>query len=243
MILRRVWTWLTTGANWQGADGILQRLQEHIIYTLITMLIACLIAIPLGTWIAHTGRGRWLVTLANTARAVPSLGLLFVAAMWAGPRLSGNYAYTVPSIFVLVILALPPILAGAHSGVTEVDPAARDAARGMGMTSGQVFAKVELPCALPLIFSGVRSATLQVVATATIAASVGLGGLGRYLIDGLAQSSYDVMVGGSVLVAVLALLIDLLLAAVQRAVTSPGLRRQTSSPTRRHRALQPKEST
>ena len=223
MILEKVWQWLTDGVNWSGPNGIPMRLQEHVIYSLITVLIAAAIAIPLGTWIAHTGKGKWLVTAANAARAVPSLGLLFVAAMFAGPRLSGDLAYTAPSIVVLVILAIPPIVAGAYAGVSEVDPAARDAAKGMGMTGGQVFTRVELPNALPLIFSGLRSATLQVIATATNAAAVSLGGLGRYLIDGLAQSKYEVMVGGSLLVALLALAVDLLFALIQRTVVSPGL--------------------
>lgn len=223
MILSKVWDWLTAGSHWSGDAGIPHRLEQHLVYSLITLVIAAAIAIPLGTWIAHTGKGRWLISAANAARAIPSLGLLFVAALWAAPRLSGNLVYTAPSIFVLVLLAIPPILAGAHAGVSEVDPAARDAAYGIGMTGREVFGKVELPCALPLIFSGLRSATLQVIATATIAASVGLGGFGRYLIDGLAQSQYEVMVGGSLLVAVLALIVDLLFATVQRSVVSPGL--------------------
>ncbi len=228
MILTKVWDWLTAGSNWSGDAGIPHRLEQHLIYSAITLLIAAAIAIPLASWIAHTGKGRWLISLANAARAVPSLGLLFVAALWAGPRLSGDLAFTAPSIFVLVILAIPPILAGTHAGISEVDPAARDAAYGLGMSGSEVFTKVELPCALPLIFSGLRSATLQVIATATIAASVGLGGFGRYLIDGLAQSQYEVMVGGSLLVAVLALIVDLVLAAVQRTVVSPGLTGATS---------------
>lgn len=228
MILEKVWQWLTDGANWSGPNGIPVRLEEHLIYSFVTVLIAAAIGIPLGTWIAHSGRGRWLVTAANAARAVPSLGLLFVASMWAGSRFSSDLgAYIAPSIVVLVILAIPPILAGAYAGVSEVDPAARDAAKGMGMTGGQVFGRVELPNALPLLFSGLRSATLQVIATATIAASVSLGGLGRYLIDGLAQSRYDIMVGGSVLVALLALVIDLLFGLVQRFVVSPGLTGRT----------------
>lgn len=235
MILTDVWNWFADSANWSGPNGIPIRIWEHLLYSVVTLVIAAAIAIPLGTWIAHTGRAKWLVSAANAARAVPSLGLLFVVAMLAAPRLSGDLAFTVPSIIVLVILALPPILAGAHSGVTEVPPDARDAAHGMGMTGTEVFKQVELPVALPLIFSGLRGAMLQIIATATIAASISLGGLGRYLIDGLALSEYHVMVGGSLLVAALALIIDLLLALVQRAVVSPGLsgstrRRRTSAP-------------
>ncbi|WP_446666773.1 ABC transporter permease [Flexivirga sp. B27] len=223
MIISQTWQWLIDGSHWTGANGILHRIEEHVLYTIITLLIASLIALPLGAWIAHSGRGGWLVSIANALRAIPSLGLLCVIGMWASGRVSGDLALTGPSIVVLVVLAIPPLLAGAHSGVSEVDPAARDAAKGMGMTGAQVFGKVELPCALPLIFSGLRSACLQVIATATIAAFLGIGGLGRYLLDGQASGEYQVMIGGSVLVALLALVIDLLFGLVQRYAVSPGL--------------------
>ncbi|YAL83554.1 ABC transporter permease [Dermacoccaceae bacterium W4C1] len=223
MILSDVWSWLTDGANWSGSEGIPTRILEHLWYTGLTLAIAALIAIPLGVWIAHSGKGKWLVTAANALRAVPSLGLLFILSMLLGSRLSGDLAFVAPSIIALVVMAIPPILAGAYSGVSEVDPAARDAARGMGMTGTEVLRKVELPCALPLLFSGLRSATLQVVATATIAAYPGLGGLGRYIIDGLALSDYAQMIAGSILVAVLALLLDLVWSLVQAACVSPGL--------------------
>ena len=171
----------------------------------------------------HSGRGRWLVSLANSLRAVPTLGLLFAVALWLGPKISGDLAFTIPSIAVLVLLAIPPLLAGTYAGIEAVDPAARDAAKGVGMTSSQVLRQVELPNALPLLFSGVRSATLQVVATATIAAYIGLGGLGRYLIDGIALGDYPQTAGGAVLVAVLAVVLDGVLALVQRRAVSPGL--------------------
>ena len=126
-----------------------------------------------------------------------------------------------------MVLAIPPILAGAYAGVEQVDAAARDAARGMGMRGGEVLRKVEIPCAMPLIASGLRSATLQVVATATLAATVGLGGLGRFLIDGLSVRDYGQMAGGAILVAALALLVDLVAATLQRVVVSPGLTGKT----------------
>jgi osmoprotectant transport system permease protein len=128
------------------------------------MTLAAVLALPLGLWVGHTGRGRWLVTLANAARAVPSLGLLFAVAMFVGPRISSNLAFVIPSVVVLVLLAIPPLLSGADAGVRAVDPAARDAAYGMGMPGPEVLRGVELPCALPLLLSGVRSATLQVIA-------------------------------------------------------------------------------
>jgi len=216
--------WLTDSAHWSGYDGVLRRLVEHVEYSAVAVFIAAIIAIPLGLYVGHTGRGRFVVVnAAGAARAIPSLGLLFIAVMWVGPRLTGDAAFVVPCEIVLVVLAIPPILAGTYSGVQEVDAAARDAAKGMGMRDIEVLTKVEFPCALPLIFSGLRSAALQVVATATIAATVGLGGLGRFLIDGLSVRDYDQMAAGAVLVAGLALAIDVVFAIVQRYAVSPGL--------------------
>lgn len=231
-----VWRWLVDGSNWQGTTGIMHRLLEHLQYTGESVLIAAVIALPIGAVIGHSGRGKWIIAVANAFRAIPSLGLLFVVAMWFVSRLTGDAAYLVPTIVVLVILAIPPLLAGAYSGVSEVDPAARDAAFGMGMTGPQVLARVELPCALPLIFSGLRSATLQVIATATIAAAISVGGLGRFLIDGLANSDYIQMAGGSVLVAALALVADGILAALQRLVVPGGLRSASTSRRKRRAA-------
>lgn len=219
-----LWTWLSDPANWQGYDGIPARIVEHLEYSAVTLLLAALIGIPLGLWIGHTGRGRvLLVNLVNGMRSVPTLGLLFVAVLVVGPLLAGDIAFLVPSIFVLVVLAIPPIMAGAYAGVEGVDPGARDAARGMGMRPAEVLFRVEVPCALPLLFGGLRSAALQVVATATLAASVSLGGLGRFLIDGQAYRDYGQMAGGALLVAVLAMAVDLVLAGAQRLMVSPGL--------------------
>ncbi|TPG17309.1 ABC transporter permease [Pedococcus bigeumensis] len=216
--------WLTDSANWSGSDGVVARTVEHLWYSGISLFVACLIAIPLGLAIGHTGRGRFfVVNLAGAARAIPSLGLLYVMVLWLFPKLVGDSAFLVPSLIVLIVLAIPPLMAGAYAGVEGVDPAARDAAKGMGMTGGQVLAKVEVPNALPLIFSGFRSATLQVIATATLAAVAGTGGLGRFLIDGQKVRDYPQMASGALLVAVLALVVDLLLAVVQRYAVSPGL--------------------
>ena len=215
--------WLTSADAWSGADGILARLLEHVGYTLLVLVIAAAIAIPVGLWIGHSGRGRWLVTAANALRAVPTLGLLFALTLVLLPRLPGDAAFLVPSVIVLVLLAIPAILSGTYAGVEAVDPAARDAARGIGMTGSQVLWKVELPIALPLLLSGLRAAVLQVVATATVAAYVGLGGLGRFLIDGLATQDYAMTAGGAILVAFLALALDAPFALLGRVVVSPGL--------------------
>ncbi len=219
-----VLSWFTDPANWTGEDGIPNRLIEHLAYTGVTVLVAALIAIPLGLWVGHTGRARWLVSVANSVRAVPTLGLLFAVSLWLGPRIQGDLAFTLPSIAVLVLLAIPPLVAGTYAGIESVDPAVRDAAKGVGMTSLQVLRQVEVPNGLPLLLSGVRSAVLQVVATATLAAVISLGGLGRYLIDGIALGDYPRAAAGALLVGVLAVVLDGVLAVVQRLVVSPGLR-------------------
>ncbi len=222
-MLTSIWAWLTAPEQWTGSGAIPTRIGEHLLYCALAMALAAVLALPAGLWVGHTGRGRWLVTLANAARAVPSLGLLFAVAMIVQPRISSTLAFVIPSLVVLVLLAVPPLLSGAYAGVAAVDPAARDAAYGMGMAGPRVLRDVELPCALPLLLSGVRSASLQLVGTATIAASVSLGGLGRYLIDGLAAQDYPQMAGGALLVALLALALDLVLAMLSRYAVSPGL--------------------
>lgn len=213
-----VFSYLLDPAHWTGPQGIPVRLVEHIFYTVLTLLIALVIAVPIGAWIGHTGRGGVLVVgLANGLRALPTLGLLVLIVGATGLGLIGP-------ITALVILAVPPILAGAYAGVRNVDPAVVDAARGMGMRGREVLLGVELPNALPLMIGGIRSATLQVISTATIAAYVALGGLGRFIIDGLAVRDFPQMIAGSVLVAMLAVATDLLLAGLQRLIVSPGLR-------------------
>ena len=216
--------WLTTGANWSGSGGVLARLFEHLWYTMLALAIALVIALPIGAAIGHTGKLTGLVSgLANALRAIPTLGLLILLALWGLNTLRGSISLLGPAIAVLVILAVPPILSNTYAGIATVDPAARDAAKGMGMTGRQVLTRVELPVALPLIMSGIRSAFLQVVATATIAAVISLGGFGRYVIDGLAQQNYSMMVAGAFLVALLAIIGDRLLALIAHFVVSPGL--------------------
>jgi len=218
--------WLTASEHWSGAEGIPTRIWEHLQYSLIALVIALVIALPVGLLIGHTGRGTAVVAgLANSLRALPTIGLLIFFVVLISPHVhgKGDAAYLIPTEIVLVLLAIPSILSNTYAGVQNVDPAARDAARGMGMTGNQVLFKVELPCALPLIMSGVRSATLQVVATTTIAAYVSLGGLGRYVFDGQSQQDYSQMASGAVLVALLAMAADLVLAMVQRGIESRGI--------------------
>ncbi len=235
----QVWAWLTDPAHWSGSDGIARRIVEHVAYCLVAVGVAALIAVPLGLLIGHTGRGTVLIaSTANALRALPTLGLVILLVLLVSPHLGGDLAFVGPAIAVLVLLAIPSILAGTYAGVRQVDPAARDAARGMGLSGWQVLWQVEVPGATALIMSSIRSAMLQVVATATIAAYVSLGGLGRFLIDGQAVRDYPQMLGGAVLVAVLALVVDLLLIAVQRFATPRGLRvARWRGSRRRRRAL------
>jgi osmoprotectant transport system permease protein len=239
--LGRVPVWLNDPANWWGAQGLLARIREHLAYTGIAVLVALLVALPLGLLIGHTGRGVVLVGgVANGLRAVPTLGLVVLLVVWISPKIHssmtvpgliprGGLPYIVPIEVVLVLLAIPPILTNTYAGVRAVDPGVRDAARGMGMRGAQVVRKVEFPCALPLIMSGIRSSTLQVIATATVAAYVPfLGGLGRFIIDGDQQLNdvrfgYPAMVSAGVVVALLAVLVDAALNVLQRLVVSRGV--------------------
>ncbi|GAA2963267.1 ABC transporter permease [Actinokineospora diospyrosa] len=225
-IFDQISAWLSDPDHWKttlGIAGIPQRLAEHVQYTVLAVVIAAVIAIPLGAYIGHTGRGGTLVVgIVNSFRALPELGLLILLVLVMGLALALE-AVTI----ALVLLAIPVLLAGTYAGVRNVDRAAVDAARGMGMSEWQVLVKVELPNALPLIFGALRSATLQVIATATIAAVVSLGGFGRYVIDGNSQREFDQMAAGAVLIAALAIVAELLLAGVQWLVVSPGLRKNS----------------
>lgn len=211
-------SWLTDPGNWSGSGGIPARLLEHLTYSGVTLAVALAVAVPLGLWVGHTGRGSGVVVgLAGALRALPTLGLLTLFTLLLGLGL-------VPPIIALVLLAIPPILSGTYAGIANVSPSLKDAGAAMGMTGGQVLTRVEVPNALPVILGGIRNAALQVVATVTVVAYINLGGLGRYLIDGLAVRDYERMLGSVVLVAVLALAVDALLALAQRLSTSPGLR-------------------
>ena len=211
--------WLTYG---DPSMGVLARLLEHLAYTGVAVLIACAVGLPLGVLLGHRGRGGQVaIAVAGTGRAVPTLGVI---VLFAVSPLGTGFATVVTA---LALVALPPVLTNAYVGIREVDRGAVEAARGMGMTGGQVLRRVELPLAAPLIAAGVRSAVLQVLATATLAAAIGGGGLGRFLLDGLGSQDYPQLEAGAVLVAGLALVVELLLAGVQRMLdpASRGARR------------------
>jgi osmoprotectant transport system permease protein len=216
---RSTFDFLLDGDNWAWGyyDGFPHRLLEHLQYSVVALVIAFVLAFPIGLLIGHTNRGSFVaINIGNAGRALPTLGVLMLVLVLVGTGL-------VPVTVALVILAIPPILTTTYAGIRSVSGVTVDAARGVGMKEWQIVRSVEVPIALPIIFGGVRNATLQVISTATIAAYVGLGGLGRYLFDGLALRDYPRVVAGSVLVALLAVVIDLLLGLVQRLVVSPGV--------------------
>ena len=216
-IVNEVLAWLTDPAQWSGPDGIPVRTLQHLWYSVLATTIATAVALPIGVYIGHTGRAAFLaVNLTNLGRAIPSLGIIILTFTIFGFGIT-------PVLVTLFALAIPPIVTNSYIGVRSVDPDVRQAAEGMGMRGRQVLWQVELPMAMPLIMAGIRTSAVQVVATATLAAFVGLGGLGRYLIDGLAQRDLAEVVGGAILVAVLSLLTELALGRAQARVVSRGL--------------------
>lgn len=225
--LSRVLEWFTDAANWQGTGGIPNRLVEHLWICGVAMAISLVAALPVGLVLGHLGRGGVIaVNVSNVGRALPSFALLIFTVQITG---IGN----TPAYVALVALAIPPMVTNAYVGMREVDAQVREAAIGMGMTGPQVMRRVEVPLALPLVMAGVRTSAVQVVATATLAAVVASGGLGRYIVDGLAQRDFVEVFAGALLVALLAMATELSLALLQRAA-SPGVRRR-----RRPRATVP----
>jgi len=216
--------WLSDPAHWQGTEGIAARLGEHLLLAAAALAIAGVIGLGAGIRIGHTGRGANVaVNLANLGRALPTLAVMaIVVPITAG--IDSELGFKVyPPIIGLVVLAVPPILVNAYTGISGVDRDMVEAGRAAGMTEGQVLRSVELPLAAPVIFTGLRSATSQVIATATLAAIFGGPGLGRFLVDGYAQLDYPQMWAGVILVAALFAVVELAFALLQRAITSPGV--------------------
>ncbi len=200
-------------------DPLVVRLGEHLFYTFVSVAIAILIAVPIGWLIGHTGRGREIaVGITGAARALPSFGLIILLVL-----LIGVTRTALAATIAFVVLAIPSILAGAYAGLEAIDRRTVDAARAVGMTEWQILWKVEVPLGLPLLIAGIRAAALQVVATATLAGFVGLGGLGLYIIAGIPLRRFDQVLGGAILVAVLALLIDGIFAIAERVVVPKGV--------------------
>ncbi|KRE30747.1 ABC transporter permease [Agromyces sp. Soil535] len=215
--------WILDPANWSGVGSIPERIGQHLLISAIVLVIASLIALPIGVLVGHSGRGKDpAVMVSGGLRALPTLGALTLFALWLGIGLQAP-------IIALVILAIPPLLAGAYAGLESVDRRTIDAARAMGMREDQIVGKVELPLAMPIVVGGIRSATLQIIATATLAAYVADFGLGRFIFEGLKTRDYAEMLGGSILVIILALVVDGGFALTQRIVVPAGVRATQST--------------
>lgn len=222
-ILESVVQWFTSPAHWTGSDGIPTRLLQHIQISAESVLIGAVIALPIGIVLGHYGRfGAAAINVSNIGRAIPSFALLALSFQVFG---LGD----APIIIALTALAIPPMVTNSYVALREVDPDIKEAARGMGYRElAQVF-RVELPLAVPLIMAGIRTSAVQVVATATLAALIAGGGLGRYIIDGLAQFDYSKLVAGAILVALLALATEASLAGLQRLLEPRGIRLLSSN--------------
>ena len=225
--LSNVASFLTDGANWHGDEGIPTLFLEHLQLTLVSVAFAALIALPVGIVVGHLRKGGGVaVNVANVGRALPALALLILAVRWVGvgkPEGVLRIVQSVPAFIAMVALAVPPMVANSYVGVSSVEDDIRQAARGMGMSGRQMLARVELPLAMPLIWAGIRTATIAVVATATLAAYVDSGGFGRYIVDGFAVNDNVKVFAGGFLVAMLAIGLELMLAGIQRRMVSPGL--------------------
>ena len=227
--------WFTDPFHWEGSFGVPARLLEHLIMSGVSVIAATVVALPLGMYIGHARRFEALVvSVANIGRAIPSFGLIFLAVLALGLGLDFPPSLRPAALIALTLLAIPPVLTNTYVGIQNVDADTLEAARGMGMTERQILARLELPLAAPLIMAGIRTAAVQVVATATLAAVIGGGGLGRFILDGFASGNDAQIFAGALLVAVLAILTEVSLGLLQRAL-SP----RTSS---RRRAEQPEPS-
>lgn len=229
--------WLTDPLRWSGPDGVPTRVFEHLAISAPAVVVACLVGIPVGLWIGHTGRHAFIaINLANIGRAVPSYAVMAMI-LPVSLMISPQYGLAIiPTFLAMTLLAIPPILVNTYAALREVDRDLIEASRGMGMREGQVLRRVEVPIGLPIIVGGIRTAAVQVVATTTLGAVFGYGGLGRYLIDGLARREYDRLFAGAILVACLAVLTEFGIALIQRRLTSTGLR-VSASPARPFRQL------
>lgn len=212
--------WLADPDQWAGPGSLPQRLGEHLAYTGVAVALAAVLAVPLGYFIGHTGKGAvWLVGFSGAMRALPSFGLILLLVM-----LLGVSQRELAAILALVALGVPPLLAGTYAGVRQIPVSTVDAARAQGMTEWQILQRVEIPLSLPLVLGGLRSAVLQVVSTATLVAYVGLGGLGYGIIQGIPLRRFDQTFGTALVIVALALALDAALAWATRRATPEGVR-------------------
>jgi osmoprotectant transport system permease protein len=225
-----VFDFLTSSDQWHGDESIPRLLGQHLQLTIVSVLVAAIVALPIGILLGHVRTGGAIaVNIANIGRALPAFALLILSVQWVGigdPTGILTPVQSVPAFIAMFALAVPPMLANAYVGMASVDDEIRESARGMGMNGRQMIWRVELPNAVPLVMAGIRTATVAVVATATLAALVDSGGFGRYIIDGIAVRDNAKVFAGGLLVALLAIALELVLALVQRLVTSPGLRKE-----------------
>jgi osmoprotectant transport system permease protein len=221
--------WLSDPLHWQGPNGIPARLEEHVALSGLSLLLAAFIAMPLGLWIGHTGRGAWLVvSSANAWRALPSFAVIGLLVPFT-TGIDRNLGFTLyPTLVAMIVLAGPPILVNSYEGIAGVDRDLVEAARGMGMRDSQILFGLEMPLALPILATGIRSAAVQVIATATLGATFGFGGLGRYIVLGDANQNNGELFGGVVLVAVLALATLGVFKLIEMRLISPGLSHRTA---------------
>ena len=214
--LASVVAWLADGAHWQGADGIPIRVLEHVELSALAVVVAAAVALPLGLYLGHTGRASFAaINVANVGRAIPSLAML-VFALLLSIQIGLGLGFW-PTLFAMVPLAIPPILTNSFVAIRTTDRDIVEAARGMGMRELQVLRAVELPAGLPIVLAGLRTASVNVVATATLGALVAGGGLGRYIVDGLALQEYERLFAGALLVALLAVGIEVGFGVLERA--------------------------
>jgi osmoprotectant transport system permease protein len=227
-LLGDVVRWFTDPAHYQGSDAVQTRIFEHLAVSGLAVVAGLLIALPIGLYLGHTGRfGFVAVSVANIGRAIPSLAAIALAIPVAATLLGvQNGLGFWPTFLALIPLAIPPILTNAYVGVRGVDRDVIEAARGMGLGEGGILRRVELPLALPVVLAGVRTAAVNIVATATLGALVAFGGLGRYIVDGLALQEYDRLFAGALLVALLAIAVEVAFGTFERAAVSPGIRAQ-----------------
>ena len=215
-----VWQWFTDPANWTGPNGIPVRTGQHLVISAAAMAIAMVVALPIGLYLGHKRVGTVLAAnIGNICRAVPTLAVLIILASITIIGV-GDLA----AILALALFAVPPLLTNTFAALAGVDDEVRGAAQGMGMSGRQVLTRVEIPLAIPLMAAGIRTATVQVVATASLAAVVGSGGLGRYVVDGFALQDGTLIVAGAILTAGISLAAEGVMAMVQRSVTPAGLR-------------------
>jgi osmoprotectant transport system permease protein len=246
-VLGDAWDYLTTWSNWTGDNGRLQLREQQLLLTVTALLMALVVGLPLALWLGHLGRGGFLaINITNIGRAIPTFALLaiFVTADFPGHEEFGPYGRAgLATLLALTLFALPPIITNSYVAVREVPADVKQAADGMGMTGGQKFFRVELPLALALIASGVRLALVQVWATATIAALVAGPGLGRVITDGFFRTNYGKGIAGAVVVGLVALVLELLGAMLQRLVAPERDGRRNGSSPNRDSALSVTPST